>query len=137
MTCFTLGQWEEVGTHDTNRLYTREKKRPELYVFLNYVCQANKKHIRVFPKRKRNSGNLRNYSSMNWGQFKAPLCHLCLHSDEVSSQSLTQEVVGSRVTLFTKTFDKFCRFYRILSGKIRLTAENAPQKEKKNCAKKE
>ena len=42
-----------------------------------------------------------------------PLCYLCLCGVIVSSLSLIWEVVGSRPILFTKTFDKFCRFYRI------------------------
>ena len=29
---------------------------------------------------KSNSGNLINHRSMNWGQFKDPLCYLCLSS---------------------------------------------------------
>ena len=42
-----------------------------------------------------NSGNLTNHWSRNWGQFKDPLCYLCLRSAVVSPLSLTQEVVGS------------------------------------------
>ena len=41
---------------------------------------------------------------MNWDQFKDSLCHLCLHGAVVSSLSLMQEVVGSRLTLFEKIF---------------------------------
>ena len=54
--------------------------------------------------------------SMNWAQFKDPLCYLCLHSAVVSSLFLMQEVVGSRLILFAKIFYKFCRFYRINLG---------------------
>ena len=38
-----------------------------------------------------NSKNLINHCSMNEGQFKDPLCYLCLPGTEVSSLSLTQE----------------------------------------------
>ena len=31
---------------------------------------------------------------MNWGQFKDPVCHLCLAGAMVVSWSLTQEVAG-------------------------------------------
>ena len=41
------------------------------------------------------SGNLINHLSMNWAQFKDPLCYLCLSGTVVVSWSLTQEVAGS------------------------------------------
>ena len=58
---------------------------------------------------------------MNWDQFKDSHCHMCLHGTVVSSLSLMQEVLGSKLTLFKNIFDTFCRicwFYRIHLGKI-------------------
>ena len=55
---------------------------------------------------------------MNWGQFKDLICYLCLHGTVVSSLSLIQEVMGSRLSLFAKLFYKFCRFYRIHLGNL-------------------
>ena len=42
-----------------------------------------------------NSGNVINHSSINWAQFKDPLCYLHLAGTVVESWSLTQEVAGS------------------------------------------
>ena len=39
-----------------------------------------------------NSGNLINYWSINWVQFKDPVSHMCLSGAVVASCSLTQEV---------------------------------------------
>ena len=36
---------------------------------------------------------------MNQGQFKDPLCYLCLSGTVVKSQSVTQEVVGTNKTI--------------------------------------
>ena len=48
---------------------------------------------------------------MNWGQFKDPLCYLCLHGAVLSSLPLVQEAKGSRLTFFTKKIVyKYCRF---------------------------
>ena len=43
-----------------------------------------------------NPGNSENLS-MNWVQFKDPLCYLCVCGTVVSSLSLTQEIVGSKI----------------------------------------
>ena len=43
------------------------------------------------------------HQSMNWDQFKDPLCYPCLVGYVVISWSLTQEVVGSN-NLFHKKF---------------------------------
>ena len=42
-----------------------------------------------------NSENLINHSSMNWGECKDPVCHVCIAGDVIASWSLTQEVAGS------------------------------------------
>ena len=42
-----------------------------------------------------NSGNLLNHWSINSGQFKYPVSHLCLAGTVVASWSLAQEVPGS------------------------------------------
>ena len=42
-----------------------------------------------------NSGNQINHWSMNWGQFKDPVSHMCLAGAVVASWLLTQEVSGS------------------------------------------
>ena len=42
-----------------------------------------------------NSENLINHSSMNLGECKDPVSHVCIAGDVVASWSLTQEVVGS------------------------------------------
>ena len=80
--------------------------------------------LTFFPKWNRNStnsGNLTNHWSMNRSQFKNTLCHLCVHGAVVSSLSLMQEVVGSRLrTLFLKISYKFRRFYRIHLEKARI-----------------
>ena len=55
----------------------------------------------VFPKWNRNSvnsvnwGNRINHLSMNWGEFKDPVFHMCLAAIVVASWSLTLEVAGS------------------------------------------
>ena len=41
-----------------------------------------------------NSGNLINHWSMNWAQFKDPLCYLCLTGTVVASWSLKQAATG-------------------------------------------
>ena len=57
----------------------------------------------VFPKWNRNSldpansGNLINHLSMNLGQFRDPISHICLAATEVASWSLTQEVAEWQV----------------------------------------
>ena len=47
------------------------------------------------PLNSSNSGNLINHWSMNWAQFKDPLCYLCLAGAVTAIWSLTQEVAGS------------------------------------------
>ena len=42
-----------------------------------------------------NSGNLKNYCSMNKSQFKDLVSHVCLAGNVVTSWSLTQKVAGS------------------------------------------
>ena len=46
------------------------------------------------------SGNLRNYWSINWIQFKDPLCYLCLCGTVVSTLTLTQGIVASNRAIF-------------------------------------
>ena len=41
------------------------------------------------------TGNLINHSSMNWGQIKDPVAHMCLVGAVVASWLLTQEVADS------------------------------------------
>ena len=42
---------------------------------------------------------------MTWGQFKDPLCYLCLAGAVVASWSLTQEVAGlNTFTVMTNIF---------------------------------
>ena len=43
-----------------------------------------------------------NHSIMNWGQFKDPVCYLCLVNCVVTSLSLTQDVAGSNNILHKK-----------------------------------
>ena len=57
-----------------------------------------------------NSANLINHWSMNRYQFKDPLCYLYLHGAVVSSLSLLQEVVGSRLTFYKKFINEFTEF---------------------------
>ena len=40
-----------------------------------------------------------NYWSMNWVQYKDLLCYMCRCGLVVSSQSLTQEILGSNPTI--------------------------------------
>ena len=87
---------------------SRRKVRP-----VNFECEVNGLllhgiyiYIYIFPYRvfpnwngnsvnSANSENLKNFWSMNWGQFKDPLCYLCFPDPVVASWFLTQEVAGS------------------------------------------
>ena len=57
-----------------------------------------------------NTGNLINHLSINWGQFKYPLCKLCLYGAVVSSLSLMQEFVGSRINFYKNCVYEFTEF---------------------------
>ena len=54
-----------------------------------------------------NSENLRNHWSMNWVQYKGLLCYLCLRGLAVSYLSLTQEILGSNLTMLIFYFILF------------------------------
>ena len=58
---------------------------------------------------------------MNWGQFKDPLCYLYLHGAVISSLSLMQEVVSSRLNFYTKFVNEFTEFSENHLGKTPLT----------------
>ena len=67
----------------------------------------------VFPKWNGNSaksGNLLNYWSMNWGQFKDALFHLCLLGSLVTHWSLTQEVTGLNDKYFSHWIQRIQEF---------------------------
>ena len=81
----------------------------------------NKAHLSMNSVNSANfSENLRNHWSMNWLEFKDPLCYLCLPGAEVECWFLTQEIVISNPP-FAKIFFKFCRFFEVDLGKIRIT----------------
>ena len=46
-----------------------------------------------------NSEKLINHRSMNWGQFKDPISHMCLAGAVVACWPLTQEVAGWQVRI--------------------------------------
>ena len=77
-------------------------------VALDVFYTTFKGYTGVFPQWKENSENSRNLTnclSMNRGQFKDPVSHMCLAGDVVASCSLTQEVPGmSPFTVITNIF---------------------------------
>ena len=58
---------------------------------------------------------------MNWAQFKDPHCYLCLHGAVKACWFITQEVVSSNTPFYKNNFYRFCRFFRINSGKTWLS----------------
>ena len=60
---------------------------------------------------------------MNWGQFKDPLRYMCLHGTVVSSLSLIQEVVGSRLTFYKHFVNKFTEFSESHLGKTPMSLQ--------------
>ena len=57
---------------------------------------------------------------MNYGQFKDPLCCLCLCGAVVSPLSLMQEVMGSRLAFYKIFVNEFTEFSENHLGKTRM-----------------
>ena len=63
----------------------------EAELLLNSVISANSENLIDL-----------NHWSMNWAQFKNPVCHMCLAGAVVASWSLTQEMAGSNPIFVTE-----------------------------------
>ena len=70
----------------SSKLYTNVSEDGVIGVFLKWIRNS---------VNSASSGNLINHWSMNWIQFRDPLCYLCFAGAVVASWSLTQEVAGS------------------------------------------
>ena len=75
-----------------------------------------------------NSENLRNHWSMNWVQYKDQLCYLCLCGLVVSSLSLTQEILGSNLTILIFWFLIFFFVSSLNSAKTFRESSTVPNK---------